>query len=170
MPPFFAARQLPGCEWATAPTYSTDAAHEGHDHRFGPRQERIKFTVSMSAEPLCFASSFGAFDHRVKMMAPQFVKPYVKTNKHDSLDAEAICDAVTRPNMRFVPAKSPDYRRCNLGGPCTAAADAAGLWCRPERPEEHHARRLVPDGQGGRCLWLRRRAMAELPAQCRLPH
>lgn len=39
------------------------------------------------------------------MMAPQFVKPYVKTNKNDSLDAEAICEAVTRRNMRFVPVK-----------------------------------------------------------------
>jgi transposase len=39
-------------------------------------------------------------------MAPQFVKPYVKTNKNDAADAEAICEAVSRPNMRFVPAKS----------------------------------------------------------------
>ena len=46
--------------------------------------------------------------HRVKLMAPQFVKPYVKTNKHDMADAEAICEAVGRPNMRFVPAKTPE--------------------------------------------------------------
>jgi transposase len=39
-------------------------------------------------------------------MAPQFVKPYVKTNKNDAADAEAICEAVGRPNMRFVPIKS----------------------------------------------------------------
>lgn len=44
--------------------------------------------------------------HKVKLMAPQFVKPYVKTNKHDMADAEAICEAVTRPNMRFVPVKT----------------------------------------------------------------
>jgi len=44
------------------------------------------------------------------MMAPQFVKPYVKTNKNDALDAEAICEAVTRPNMRFVPPKSPEQQ------------------------------------------------------------
>lgn len=48
--------------------------------------------------------------HQVKMMAPQFVKPYVKTNKNDSLDAEAICEAVARPNMRFVPLKSPEQQ------------------------------------------------------------
>lgn len=39
-------------------------------------------------------------------MAPQFVKSYVKSQKNDANDAEAICEAVTRPNMRFVPAKS----------------------------------------------------------------
>ena len=44
--------------------------------------------------------------HEVKLMAPQFVKPYVKTNKNDEADAEAICEAVARPNMRFVPIKS----------------------------------------------------------------
>ncbi|AEG00884.1 transposase IS116/IS110/IS902 family protein [Methylomonas methanica MC09] len=49
---------------------------------------------------------FTRFGHRVRMIAPQFVKPYVKSNKNDAVDAEAICEAVQRPNMRFVPAKS----------------------------------------------------------------
>jgi transposase len=44
--------------------------------------------------------------HTVKLIAPQFVKPYVKTNKNDAADAEAICAAVGRPNMRFVPIKN----------------------------------------------------------------
>lgn len=48
--------------------------------------------------------------HQVKMMAPQFVKPYIKTNKNDALDAEAICEAVARPNMRFVPLKSSEQQ------------------------------------------------------------
>lgn len=48
--------------------------------------------------------------HTVKLMAPQFVKPYVKTNKHDAADAEAICEAVTRPTMRFVPIKHVDQQ------------------------------------------------------------
>jgi transposase len=43
--------------------------------------------------------------HDVKLMAPQYVKPYVKTNKNDLRDAEAIAEAVTRPSMRFVPIK-----------------------------------------------------------------
>lgn len=50
------------------------------------------------------------FGHTVKLMAPQFVKPYVKTNKNDTADAEAICEAVSRPNMRFVPAKNVEQQ------------------------------------------------------------
>lgn len=48
--------------------------------------------------------------HEVKLMSPQFVKPYVKTNKNDYNDAEAICEAVTRPTMRFVAIKSVDQQ------------------------------------------------------------
>jgi transposase len=48
--------------------------------------------------------------YTVKLMAPQFVKPYVKTNKNDAADAEAIGEAVSRPNMRFVPIKTPDQQ------------------------------------------------------------
>src|SRR3981189_1658458 len=53
-----------------------------------------------------WARKLTALGHTVKLMAPQFVKPYVKTNKNDVADAEAICEAVARPNMRFVPIKS----------------------------------------------------------------
>ena len=53
-----------------------------------------------------WARKLGEFGHTVKLMAPQFVKPYVKTNKNDMADAEAICEAVTRPNMRFVAIKN----------------------------------------------------------------
>jgi len=53
-----------------------------------------------------WARKLQGFGHTVKLMAPQFVKPYVKTNKNDAADAEAICEAVARPNMRFVPIKN----------------------------------------------------------------
>jgi transposase len=46
--------------------------------------------------------------HDVRLMPAQYVKPYVKTNKNDYIDAEAIAEAVTRPTMRFVPIKSND--------------------------------------------------------------
>lgn len=52
-----------------------------------------------------WARVFREQGHTVKMMAPQFVKPYVKSNKNDSRDAEGIAEAVTRPTMRFVPIK-----------------------------------------------------------------
>src|SRR5262247_2446968 len=48
--------------------------------------------------------------HQVKLMVPQFVKPYVKSNKNDMRDAEAIAEAVTRPTMRFVPIKDVDQQ------------------------------------------------------------
>ena len=48
--------------------------------------------------------------HEVKLMPPRYVKPYVKRNKNDAADAEAICEAVTRPTMRFVPIKSPEQQ------------------------------------------------------------
>ena len=48
--------------------------------------------------------------HTVKLMAPQFVWAYVKTNKNDMADAEAICEAVSRPNMRFVPIKTDEQQ------------------------------------------------------------
>lgn len=52
-----------------------------------------------------WARTFASQGHTVKMMAPQFVKPYVKSNKNDPNDAEGINEAVTRPTMRFVPIK-----------------------------------------------------------------
>lgn len=51
-----------------------------------------------------------AMGHTVRLMAPQFVKPYVKTNKNDVADAQAICEAVARPTMRFVAIKTVDQQ------------------------------------------------------------
>ena len=53
-----------------------------------------------------WARKLQTMGHTVRLIAPQFVKPYVKTNKNDVADAEAICEAVGRPNMRFVPIKN----------------------------------------------------------------
>lgn len=52
-----------------------------------------------------WARRFAAFGHSVKLMAPKFVAPYRRGGKNDGNDAEAICEAVARPNMRFVPVK-----------------------------------------------------------------
>jgi transposase len=52
-----------------------------------------------------WAREFRKLGHQVRLIAPQFVKPFVKANKTDAADAEAICEAVQRPSMRFVPVK-----------------------------------------------------------------
>jgi len=57
-----------------------------------------------------WARKLQTMGHTVRLMAPQFVKPYVKTNKNDAADAEAICEAVGRPNMRFVPIKNVEQQ------------------------------------------------------------
>jgi len=48
--------------------------------------------------------------HDVRLLPAQYVKPYLKRQKNDAADAEAICEAVTRPTMRFVPVKSPEQQ------------------------------------------------------------
>ena len=53
-----------------------------------------------------------ALGHTVRLMPPAYVKPYVKRQKNDTADAEAICEAVTRPTMRFVATKTPEQQSC----------------------------------------------------------
>jgi transposase len=53
-----------------------------------------------------------ALGHKVRLMPPAYVKPYVKRHKNDATDAEAICEAVSRPNMRFVETKTPEQQSC----------------------------------------------------------
>jgi len=57
-----------------------------------------------------WARKLQGFGHHVRLISPQFVKPYVKSNKNDAADAEAICEAVARPNMRFVPIKTVEQQ------------------------------------------------------------
>jgi len=74
------------------------------------REEMIQIPPCLVGLEACggahyWAREFQKMGHTVKLISPQFVKPYVKSNKSDFNDAEAICEAVTRPNMRFVPVK-----------------------------------------------------------------
>ena len=55
-----------------------------------------------------WAKVLSDFGHEVRLISPQFVTPYVKSNKNDRNDAEAICEAISRPSMRFVPPKSTE--------------------------------------------------------------
>src|SRR5918994_56507 len=57
-----------------------------------------------------WARRFACYGHTVKLMAPKFVTPYRKSGKNDGNDAEAVCEAVSRPSMRFVPVKSAEQQ------------------------------------------------------------
>jgi transposase len=67
-----------------------------------------------------WAREIAKLGHEVRLMSPRFVRPYVKSSKNDARDAEAICEAVARPSMRFVAVKSQaqqdmlgiEYARC----------------------------------------------------------
>lgn len=86
------------------------------------RVSRNKLAEAVAKLPTCligmeacgsahyWARKFQSMGHTVKLMSPQFVKPYVKSNKNDMNDAEGICEAVGRPLMRFVPIKQIDQQ------------------------------------------------------------
>ncbi|GFE77442.1 IS110 family transposase [Novosphingobium sp. TCA1] len=57
-----------------------------------------------------WARLLGLFGHEVRLIAPQLAKPYVKRGKNDAADAEALCEAMSRPTMRFVPVKSAEQQ------------------------------------------------------------
>jgi transposase len=57
-----------------------------------------------------WARLLGSFGHEVKLIAPQLAKPYVKRGKNDAADAEALCEAMSRPTMRFVPVKTAEQQ------------------------------------------------------------
>lgn len=73
---------------------------------FFSNKEKALIGIEACSGAHYWARELEKLGHTVKMMAPQYVKPYVKTNKNDAANAEAICEAVTWKNMRFVPLKS----------------------------------------------------------------
>src|SRR5215475_11990715 len=80
------------------------------------RVPRSKLLETIAQLPACvmgmeacaqyWAGEFQKLGHTVKLLSPQVVKPYGKGNKNDSRDAEALCETVSRPPMRFVPFKT----------------------------------------------------------------
>src|SRR6266849_10311675 len=78
--------------------------------RFFGRLEPCLIGIEVCATSHHWARMLQALGHEVRLMAPHYVKAYVKRNKNDAADAEAICEAVTRPSMRFVPVKSVEQQ------------------------------------------------------------
>ena len=83
------------------------------------RKEMMKFfeellptqiAIEACASSHHWARLLQSFGHEVKLIPPQFVKPYVKRNKNDAADAEALCEAMSRPTMRFVPVKTAEQQ------------------------------------------------------------
>src|ERR1700692_3945993 len=83
------------------------------------RKEMIAFFQKLAPTVIAIEACGGSphwarllttFGHQVKLIAPQLVKPYVKRGKNDAADAEALCEAMSRPTMRFVPVKTADQQ------------------------------------------------------------
>ena len=99
--------------------HGVDAAEQPVLRKQLRRREMVKFFEKLPpvvvALEACGASHHWArllssFGHEVKLIAPQLAKPYVKRGKNDAADAEALCEAASRPTMRFVPVKSADQQ------------------------------------------------------------
>jgi transposase len=99
--------------------HGIDAAGEVIVHRQLKRRQVLQFFAALKpcliGMEACATAHHWARDlmklgHKVRLMPPRYVKPYVKRNKNDAADAEAICEAVTWPTMRFVPVKTVDQQ------------------------------------------------------------
>lgn len=77
---------------------------------FFAKQTRCVIGLEACGSAHYWARELSALGHEVRLIPPSYVKPYVKRQKNDAADAEAICEAVTRPSMRFVPIKSPEQQ------------------------------------------------------------
>ena len=81
-----------------------------HFLEFFGRLEPTKIGMEACGAAHHWARELGAIGHEVVLLPPQYVKPYVKRGKNDSADAEAICEAMSRPTMRFVPVKTAEQQ------------------------------------------------------------
>lgn len=102
--------------------FQLHGATSGGEIVFRKKLSRKQFLVFMQSHPTCIVAmeacatahywgrTLAAIGHEVRLIAPKFVKPYVKTQKNDMADAEAIAEAGSRPTMRFVEVKTPEQQ------------------------------------------------------------
>jgi transposase len=97
--------------------HGVDAAERPVLRRKLARKEMIRFFEKLPATLVAIEACAGShhwarlltsLGHEVRLIAPQLVKPYVKRGKNDAADAEALCEAASRPTMRFVPVKTAE--------------------------------------------------------------
>lgn len=81
-----------------------------HLLEFFEKQPRCLIGIEACASAHFWARELGRIGHTVRLIPPSYVKAYLKRQKNDAADAEAICEAVTRPSMRFVPVKSVEQQ------------------------------------------------------------
>lgn len=106
--------------------FHAHAADAAGKQVFSRRISRGKLLEFIGQQPRCliameacggahhWAREFVAIGHEVRLIPPAYVKPFVKRQKNDAVDAEAICEAVQRPNMRFVAIKSEDQQAAGM--------------------------------------------------------
>lgn len=129
-----------------------------------------------------WAREIAALGHEVRLMPPHYVKPYVKRNKNDAADAEAICEAVTRPTMRFVAVKSAEQQsvlmvhrtrellvrqRTMLVNAIRAHMAEFGVVARVGLPQVKELLAIIADGEDGRIPPLARTCLEGLGQQLR---
>ena len=130
-----------------------------------------------------WARTIEKMGHQVRLMPPAYVKPYVKTQKNDEADAEAICEAVTRPNMRFAETKTVEQQsvlvlhrtramlikhRTRMGNTIRAHLAEFGITESIGRIGLHRLIEVVVSGEDDRITEVARRAMMCLVEQYRL--
>lgn len=130
-----------------------------------------------------WARTFQAMGHEVRLMPPAYVKPYVKTQKNDEADAEAICEAVTRPNMRFAQIKTVEQQsvlvlhrtrallikhRTRMANTIRAHLAEFGITERIGREGLYRLINMIVAGDDERVTDITRRAMVPLVDQYRL--
>ena len=95
---------------AEGKTVLTKRLHRKQMMPFFSKLERCLIGVEACATAHHWARTLSAMGHEVRLMPPSYVKAYLKRGKSDALDAEAICEAVQRPTMRFVPVKTVEQQ------------------------------------------------------------
>src|SRR6476660_2913999 len=107
------------------------------------RTQLLKYTANLRVHRIGMEACSGSHfmgralreqGHDARLMPAQYVKPYVKTNKSYSIDAEAIAEAVQRPTMRFVPIKTEEQLDSASGTPVTGALGNAKDRCGQSEP------------------------------------